>query len=293
MEILDAQLHLPSPRRTWPHGDQSLDDLRGEVLVAQLDAAGVDTAVLVGSPHIAPSSAFEAVVARHPDRFAAVLELDETAPDIAEQVAGLRGTPGVVGLRVVTAMPPANAHRLRAGAYDRLLTAAERHGVAVSMLATGYLAGVAAVARAHPALPLVVDHLGLPQPPYQPVADPAWGDLGHLLALAEFPTVSVKLSGAPTLSTADYPYPDVWPHLAAVLDAFGVDRCLWGSDHHRVLGRLPGLAPLPAYPGRHSYAQALHHLLDRADLSTADKTALFGGTARRVLNWPIRPAGRG
>ena len=38
--------------------------------------------------------------------------------------------------------------------------------------------------RAHPATALIVDHLGLHQPPYLPVTDPPWRDLDRLLALA-------------------------------------------------------------------------------------------------------------
>lgn len=38
--------------------------------------------------------------------------------------------------------------------------------------------------RAHPATTLIVDHLGLHQPPYLPVTDPPWRDLDRLLALA-------------------------------------------------------------------------------------------------------------
>ncbi|MFE9183879.1 amidohydrolase family protein [Micromonospora haikouensis] len=286
MEIIDAHLHLPRTQRPWDHGDESFLDLQGELLVAQLDAAGVDVAVLVSHPLFAPGAGCEAAVARHPDRLAAVLQLDETARDVAEQVARLRTRPGILGLRVTTTWPPGNSGRLRAGAYETLLAAAERHRVPVCLLATGDLPGVAVIARAHPSLPLVVDHLGLAQPPYQTPDDPAWRDLAHLLALAEFPNVSVKLSGAPTLSAVPYPYPDVWPHLRQVLDAFGVDRCMWATDQHRVSGRLPGLDPLPRYPGYHSYAQGLHYLLDRLDLSPAEQAALFGGTARRVLGVP-------
>nr|WP_158499188.1 hypothetical protein [Micromonospora haikouensis] len=50
MEIIDAHLHLPRTQRPWDHGDESFLDLQGELLVAQLDAAGVDVAVLVSHP---------------------------------------------------------------------------------------------------------------------------------------------------------------------------------------------------------------------------------------------------
>ncbi|GAA3601220.1 hypothetical protein GCM10022223_16110 [Kineosporia mesophila] len=103
---------------------------------------------------------------------------------------------------------------------------------------------------------------------------------GDLLVLAN---VSVKVSGIRTLSRCPDHYPGLWPHLERVLEAFGADRCLWGTDHLRVAGRLPGLGPVPPCPGRHSCAEGLHYRLDRDELSAAKKTALFAGTARRIL----------
>ncbi|GAB3285535.1 amidohydrolase family protein [Kineosporia babensis] len=284
MDIVDAQLHLPTPARPWQHGDESLPDLQIEILLAQLDAAGVDSAVLVHTPHLFPAEVCIQAATAYPDRFATVLEYDESALDIAEQIADIRHRPGVVGARINTIFPPANAERLRAGAYENLLSAAETHGVPVCVLAAGNLTDVADVARTHPDLSLTIDHLGLAQPPFAPVDTSPWHGLDDLLSLAALPNVAVKLSGAPTLSTTGYPYPDIWPHLNRVLESFGVDRVMWGTDHHRILGRFPGMDPLPKYPGYHSYAQGLHYLLDNDQLTIDEKAALLGGTTRRILN---------
>ncbi|MFJ1840413.1 hypothetical protein [Streptomyces sp. NPDC088146] len=78
-----------------------------------------------------------------------------------------------------------------------------------------------------------------------------------------------------------------------MLAAFGVDRCMWATDQHRVFGRLHGFPPMSRYPGYHSYAQGLHHLLDRGELSKPEKTALFGGTARRITGWAGTPPDAG
>jgi predicted TIM-barrel fold metal-dependent hydrolase len=40
----------------------------------------------------------------------------------------------------------------------------------------------------------------------------------------------VKLSGLVKCSGQRYPWPDSWPYVQALLDAFGPQRCLWGSD---------------------------------------------------------------
>ena len=36
-----------------------------------------------------------------------------------------------------------------------------------------------------------------------------------------------------TLSREPYPFPDIWDPLARVFDAWGFDRCLWGTDWTR------------------------------------------------------------
>jgi L-fuconolactonase len=85
----------------------------------------------------------------------------------------------------------------------------------------------------HPDLRLLVSHLGLPPAAEQP-PDPAAtrGALGSVLKLARFTGVRVKLSGFYALTTPSYDYPHraAWPYAAALLEAFGAQRLLWGSD---------------------------------------------------------------
>lgn len=281
MEIIDAQLHQPAPWTPWKYGEESLRELEIELVLAHMDAAGVDRAIIMAYPEWSA-----AATAAHPDRLASVPTYDHEAPDIEEQVAGALARQGVLGLRITPAFPPENVERLRAGSYDRFLAAAQEHDVPVAIFLSGYISELGPVARKYPSLTLVVDHLGLRQPPLMAADDPPWRDLDDLLALAEFPNVSVKVSGAPTLSADPYPYPDIWPRLTRVFEAFGMDRCMWGTDQHRVFGRIHGLAePLPRYPGYHDYAEGVHFLLDRDDLSASDKEALFGGTLRKIMRW--------
>ncbi|GDY49915.1 hypothetical protein SVIO_005380 [Streptomyces violaceusniger] len=109
MEIIDAHLHLPRPWSQWKHGDEAFLDLQTELLLGQMDAAGVDAAVIISDPHAAPAHWCTAATARHPDRLATVLVYDETAPDITDQIASARKTPGVLGLRITTAWPRATS----------------------------------------------------------------------------------------------------------------------------------------------------------------------------------------
>ena len=65
-----------------------------------------------------------------------------------------------------------------------------------------------------------------------------WADLPKLLALAAYPNVRVKISGACTLSREAFPYDDIWDPVLRIIDAFGIDRCMWGTDSTRTSGML-------------------------------------------------------
>ncbi|WP_315741196.1 MULTISPECIES: amidohydrolase family protein [unclassified Bradyrhizobium] len=51
-----------------------------------------------------------------------------------------------------------------------------------------------------------------------------------LLALGRERDAYVKLSGYYKFARQPYPYADTWPFIAALVDAFTLDRCVWGSD---------------------------------------------------------------
>src|SRR5437016_542038 len=94
--------------------------------------------------------------------------------------------------------------------------------------------GTALIDR-NPETRFIIDHLGILQPrvppaPPQPSVDKIWADLPKVLELARRPNVVIKVSGACTLSREPYPFNDIWDPLARVFDAWGFERCLWGTD---------------------------------------------------------------
>ena len=125
------------------------------------------------------------------------------------------------------------------------------------MSTAGALDGPAEVLRRHPELVVIVDHLGLRQNPTFGLDSPPMRDLPRLLELAEHPNIRVKLSGVPTLSGTAYPFEDLWEGLDQVIDAFGAERLMWGSDISRVMGRAGSvqLAPPGLEYARHTYAR--------------------------------------
>jgi predicted TIM-barrel fold metal-dependent hydrolase len=55
-----------------------------------------------------------------------------------------------------------------------------------------------------------------------------------MLALARFPNVAVKMSGAPSYSSQPYPYRHIHGYLRQIFEAFGPDRSFWGTDITRM-----------------------------------------------------------
>ena len=87
---------------------------------------------------------------------------------------------------------------------------------------------------------VLVDHCG------RPVPERGVGQAGFraLLALAATGRVTVKLSGMIKCSRRGYPYPDAWPYVEALLEAFGVERCVWDRTG-RSCARPSGSTPAP------------------------------------------------
>jgi L-fuconolactonase len=59
-----------------------------------------------------------------------------------------------------------------------------------------------------------------------------------VLALAAHDNIRMKISGACTLSHQPFPYNDIWDPVIRIIDAFGFDRCMWGTDWTRATALL-------------------------------------------------------
>ncbi|HVZ06491.1 amidohydrolase family protein [Rhodopila sp.] len=279
MRVIDVQVHTyerSHPGRPWvgakAHGPDSAD---GQEMVAAMREAGVDAAILVSAYSLYrfdPSYAME-VYRRYPDRFRVVKPVNVTDPAMDELVADWAGTRGAVGIRVMLRnellSDPADPR------VSRPFQAAARHGLPVNFLCWGRLDDGAEVVRRNPDTVIVIDHLGLLQPNHPPPPAEPWADLPKLLALAAYPNVRVKISGACTLSLQPYPYGDIWDPVLRVIDAFGIDRCMWGTDWTRTIGML-------------TYRQATAPFLETTRLSDSDKARLMGGTLETVYHWNER-----
>jgi predicted TIM-barrel fold metal-dependent hydrolase len=275
MMIIDAQVHAYErnhPGRPWVGVLTGPAEVTGDDMVAAMDAVGVDGAVLV-SPFTMygydASYALE-VYRQHPGRFGLVKPVDPSDPAVAETIADWAVTPGTVGIRLMmnrgVSTDPADP------GINRVLATAARHALPVNLMCTGRLEQAAQLAERHPQTQVVIDHLGLPQPQEPPAPAAPFAELPKLLALAAHANVAVKISGACTLSHAPFPYPDIWDPLWRIFDAFGLNRCLWGTDWTRAVKVLTYKEGVEAF-----------RVTDR--LSDSDRAALMGGTLAQVYQW--------
>ena len=85
-----------------------------------------------------------------------------------------------------------------------------------------------------------------------------------VLALAGQPNIRIKISGACTLSHEPFPYDDIWDPVLKIIGAFGLDRCMWGTDWTRATELL-------------TYRQGVEPFRVTSRLSDSDRAALMGG----------------
>jgi predicted TIM-barrel fold metal-dependent hydrolase len=279
MLIVDSQIHIWQNGKMSPHHRQiptySIDDA-----LAEMASAGVDCAVI--HP---PSTLGEAVnvyaaeaARRHPDKFCILGHFDLQSPDREKIVAHWRERPGMLGFRF-TFNQPHQKTWWTDGSLDWFWAACEKERFPVGLLASGdNMAAVAKIAARYPRLKLHIDHIGRWFGGSGIKDEAAYADLPNMLALARFPNVGVKLSGAPSTSSQPYPYENVHGYLRQIIDAFGPDRSFWGTD----ITRMPC-----------SYRQCVTMFTEELPwLKGRDLERVMGGAFVDWLGWK-RPASTG
>ena len=230
MAIVDAQIH------TWGTGlpsnmsHRQVTHFTPEEAIALMDEGGVDAAV-IHPPGWDPNStemAFKAV-RDYPGRFAIMGALPLEDPATPSRIASWGEQPGMLGLRYTFLHEPGRTW-VADGTLDWLWAAAEKANVPIALLATDSLEDLARIAARHPGLRLTIDHLGGRGGMTTLKDDAAMVHMPKLLALAKFPNVAVKATGAPGYSSEAYPFPKMQTYLRQIFDAFGPHRMFWGTD---------------------------------------------------------------
>ena len=280
MPIIDSQVHAyeaNTPKRPWHNVPNWPGHVTGDEMVAAMDKVGVDGAIFISAFSMYKYDASYAVeVARaHPNRMAIVKPVDPDDPAVDDVIAEWKKTSGTVGIRIM--LTKESKRDPKHPGLDRIARSAVRHDFPVNVLCWDNLEAGTALIDRNPDTRFILDHLGILQPRVPPApAEPSWAqpwtDLPKVLDLAKRKNVVIKVSGACTLSKKPYPYPDIWDPLARVFDAWGFERCLWGTDWTRAFAVV-------------NYEQGVKPFLETDRLSATERAMLMGGACAKAYGW--------
>lgn len=240
---------------------------------------GVDSAVLV--PLDADDSTAAAALAAYPGRCAgvAVAGPDDYGADAGGRLRRRRGRYPFDAVRMSWLGEPGKP-LATSPTWPLLTTMAEEGLVLWSYLGPEQAAALPDLARALPDLRIVLNHLGFAprgltvdehrRPHFPGALDSS--TVARVLALADHPRIYLMVSGHYALSREEPPYRDLAIATRSLVNAFGPERCLWGSD-------FPWIVPEPGYTAS---LDAARQLLD--GWAPAEIDLILGGTARRLFH---------
>ncbi|GAA3148117.1 amidohydrolase family protein [Streptomyces rectiviolaceus] len=277
--IVDAHHHvwdLSVRDQEWITGD-ALAPIRRDFslgdLLPEARAAGVAATVLVQTVTVAEETPEFLALAADSDLVAGVVGwIDLTRPDACDTLAHLRQLRGgqrLVGIRHQVQGESDPQWLLRPD-VRRGLAAVGAAGLAYDLVVLPHqLPACVKAAQEHPELTFVLDHLG--KPPIASGAIEPWA--AAVRSLAALPNTVCKLSGLVTeADPKTWTVDDLRPYADTVLDAFGPDRLMFGSDW-------PVCILAAMYGEVVDTARQLTHTL-----SDSERAALFAGTATRVYS---------
>ncbi|WP_312348704.1 amidohydrolase family protein [Stenotrophomonas acidaminiphila] len=265
----------------YPWMEAGMDALRRDRLPDEalplLDSAGIDACIAVQARASEAENTFLLGLARQYPRIAAVVGwVDLFAADAGGRLAYWRDQPRFAGVRHLLQDDADVAATLADARFARGMRAVQAQSLVYDILVRGpaQLAPVAAFCARHDRHWLVLDHLG--KPAIDGGDEHQWRRC--LRELAALPHVLCKVSGLVTeVRAARLDASAIQRHLDAVLDAFGPDRLLFGSDW-------------PVCLLRADYAVVAALVRDwAASLSGDEQARLWGGNAARCYG--VHPRG--
>ena len=281
--IVDSHVHIASHDRERypirpPKGEAAagltflwFDEapVNAEMMLALMAEAGVDATVLVQpiSAYQFDNSYIAVSAAAFPEAFASVCIIRMGTEDAADRLDYWVRERGVHGVRIFASVQP-DPWWLDDPKSDRVWEQAQELGIPVCMqMRIGQIPRLRTILQRFPDLTIAIDHLASLHREEKPGLEAA----GPLMGLDKFPNVHLKYS---TMNL------DAWARegkdvtrdcLARLVDRFGSDRLIWGSN-------------FPA-----TYDQPYAEMVDLARetvafLSEDERGRMLGGTALKL--WP-------
>lgn len=226
--------------------------------------AGIDRTVLIQAAQTVAETEFLLALARENGFIAGVVGwVDFEAADAPQTIARLAADPKLVGLRPMIQDLPDDRWMLSPRIASALAAMREQNLAFDALVKPRHLPVLEEFLTRHADLRVVIDHGAKP--------DIAAGDLKEWAAsmrrVARATRAFCKFSGLVTEAGASRSVGKLKPFVDVLLEAFGPDRLMWGSDW-------PVVNEAADYASWHEAADGLTR-----DLSSAERDAIFGGTA--------------
>jgi predicted TIM-barrel fold metal-dependent hydrolase len=231
MRILDTHLHLIYPDRfsyDWTRGTPLDRAWTIEDYWREAEPLGIES--MLHMEVDVPPSEIEAetkfMLGVHPRVIGAIANCRPERNDFPAQLERLKALGKVVGLRrLLQFQPPGLAEDEMVLENIRLLPG---HGLTFDIcLKSHELAVAEKLIPACPDVQFILDHCGNPM-----IGDGEWEPwAGHITRIANFPNVVCKVSGILANVKDDWTVAQVKPYVEHVIQSFGWDRVVWGSDH--------------------------------------------------------------
>ena len=273
--IVDTHTHLFAPDSVRYPVDPEASyrpetDGSVELLRRQMDEAGVDRAVTISPwPYRWDMSYVLDILPERRDWLAVGVLVDPYSPAGPDLLERYVRDHGVCGLRIqgkILDMDPVDDP-----ATTPLWKKAADLGLALDINASqGEYHAVANRACQFPDMPIILDHCGYVSPdlyPPEPTVD-------AVLEMARYPNVYAKLSFLGAASSGSFPCEDVHWMVRRIVDAFGPERCTYGSNF-----------PTAQYNQTLSYAETLRLFSEAIDLTDVEQEWILGRTAHNLWRW--------
>ena len=278
--VIDAHQHFWQYSQPFDYSWQQAaqfaairQDYLPQDLEPHLRNVGVDRTIFVQTQHDVQENRWVLGLAERFDFIAGVVGwVDLSSGECEEQLLEFKDHPKFVGIRHIVHDEVDDDFVVRPQVLQGLKVL-ERHAVPFDLLFfVKHLKHAVTLAQQLPELPMVIDHLAKPR--IRDGATDNWDDRGDWIAdfraAADHPNIYCKLSGMVTEADWQTWKPaDMRPYVETALEAFGPQRCMFGSDW-------------PVCELAASYEEVYGALVEvLGPIGDTERQAIFGGTARQ------------
>jgi predicted TIM-barrel fold metal-dependent hydrolase len=212
---------------------------------------------------------------KFPDRFGIMARIPQNKPEEAKaMMRDWKSIPYIKGTRL-TFHRPTDRNWMIDGTCDWYRPFAEEHDVKTMVHAPIWKAELGAIAKRHPNLRIIIDHMGIMSRCIDDSID-YW--VQETADLHIHPNIYVKVSPVPAYSTQHFPYTNITKYVRALVDKIGARRCFWGTDITRLMDH--GL----------TYKETIDHFTEHMGFSDEELKWIMGQGICDCLDWPATDA---